>query len=1416
MSATSSPAASPSSRGYASPSPPRSPGIDLTVTPRTKIKLMLASMEDSDSDSAEPVSRLKLKPSPKQKGSPGRSTSTPAVNDDEDDEDDMPVVRHRARNTNKTVDSDNDDVDMQDVNTAIPKMSAADRIRQQLYGNKADTDEDQASDKDDEEETPKPARRRLLKKKSSPIRTQLTSPARGLAISASSPPKGSSPPKPLPQKKSGKKKEKAARKSKKSKKPATVESGSGSDAAAQSSDSDSDPLASLDEDDSLDNLFEEGKLMRLVNEKRKANQAKEAAEEAKRQARMEAAQLDEDDMDQIYSDGSDKPKTKRPAARKASKKAELEMRAETQRLARNQKLRLASPERKKLPVSDLWSILGGFNPKAPPATSQPDSSANSLPNTSEIEQSTSPSSTNVSPNAKANVDAAQGDQRVQEDAIVRDVNDMPSLEELMKESYAPKEETTAKGKERAVDQDVKMLDIPKGQKLGFSALPKLKDTQKPVVDEDSDSDDLEIIPPPVIARPVPKSDPLKDLRRIARLDHKDSGRTNRGRKGPVKDPNWEINLVKKAKEQIKADEEEKMNQLRAQGFEVLTEAEKVKEILNVENYIDKARQEADEQRERERREEARSRGIRLADLSEDSDEDDGSWQGSDDEPELSGSEDSDAESNAESEEAADEEMKEVEEVNVSGTPPSAQRPSSPLRLPESDDEEMAENLSAAPVNSRRQRARAVVKDDDDEDDEDEEEESTAKESITQVPSSTTTSPQKPAMFGNFQAAGLPISLTQMFNSSMESESVPASMPERSQKSVPFTGFGGQAPVIGLTQMFESSMDSQPVPASIPERSQKNAPLAGFGGQGPVLGLTQMFESSMDSQANGSVAQNRMDQLREDIPDSLNISQIPLEAPGQETQIGAQDSLLDLNYSQSQIQFEPESLLDPTISGGQRYIPEPTPDMGFQYDPAAAPPRFEIPQSQLTDTQSVSGTMQSGFTEPTVILSPEEPAPRRKKGKLIRKIRAQSEDVDGSENANSDGEDAISGQDEPANAFDILGKKKKKVKIVDNYDKKNSKAKNLFQEDAEESEDEYQGLGGNSDEEETDEEALAEMEEMIDDETKDLDDGQHAELDLKRAVVEDEKNVQKIMKDIKHGNLRKRRGQGFDLDDDSDDAEEERRERRRQRNAAERRRLLLQDDNISKLAENSKRQAFLKVIEEDRSNEKSFLDDEEDYDFAVHEDTQKEEETEVTDKVPDSQPIAVDESEKTEKTEKAENVNPRRTSKKRKTATSLQVQRTVSSLLDDGMDTFDPNLSSDSDLEIEGIDTLSKRPRLNYIDRVAEKRSATTTSDTAKQAFSRGSATDPTGVFKVPALLRRSTTQTISETTTVAPKTAFVETTTKMKKAKGSGATFNYQYREAAKQKSIEKVASSRRKEEKKVMGARRADAANVFNAGGFA
>ncbi|KAK6336557.1 hypothetical protein TWF696_002105 [Orbilia brochopaga] len=1388
---------SPSSGAYASPSPPGSPKIDLTMTPKSKIAALLAQF-DSDSDEQTPKPRTKS-PSKKQ-NSPPRNAA--AADDDGDDDDDMPVARHRTRPTKKaSIESEDDDVEMADADASSPqKMTAADRLRQGLFGNKGRAAEQDSDDNADSDDTPQQPRRRILKKKSSPIQSTRSSPARSIAKYLSPGPTTTNPAgqdgvtaKSKMAKKTKKRGDKLAKKkgSKKSKKPSGQENGSGSEVNSQGSGSDDGSLSGVDSDVSVGALIEESKLVQLVNQKRQANKEKEAIEEAKRRARLEASQSADNEGPITFSDsdndGKRSKKTKQPSVRKASKKAIFEMRAETQRMARNMNLQLTAPPRKKFPVADLWAKFGLKDPNAPRVQhaekSQPDALSSSIPNTSEVEQSSPPSSSSTSPKkTTAFPEPTTTEITVEKvDSIITEGDDLPSLEQLMQESYAPKDMASLdKGKGKAIEQDVEMLDVPADRKLGFQSIPKNK-LAKPFptivpklsaqANDDSDSDDLEIMPPPTVpaAKPVPKSDPIKDLRRLSKLNSPESKRKGRFGKNVGAPTDWLADLQRKAREQIKADEEERINELRAQGIEVLTAADKEKEMFG-EDHVEKARQEARELKERERREEARRRGVHLADLTDDS-ENDSDWQEDGDDDDLSGS---DSEGSGSGEEDIESEAEDKEEK--AGSPTPGQREPTPVRLSdmpkmiESDDEDSVERAPATAP--RRQRARAVVEDDEDE----KEDQVEGQEPTTQVPS-TMESPQKPVPFASMQAS-LPLGLTQMFNSSAEEEGVASSMAE----------------------------------------SKEDAPglFAGIKAQAPVMGLTQMFESSMDSQASDLGAQDRMDMLRGDVPDDLGISQIPLEPLKANTQAQTQGSMLDLAYSQSQIQYEPESMLQPMdISTQMSDYPDPTPDMGFQYNPDQAPPRFSM-GTQAMDSESVGGKQRvpSGLTESTVIVSPET-TPKPKKGRLIRRNRAASGD-EASERADSDSETALSRSEKTApNAFDILGKKSKKA--AETYDKKASEAKNLFQEAAEESEDEYAGLGGASDEDSNDEDQ-SELEDLIDNETMDTDDRGHAELDLKRNVAEDEKNVQKLMKDITHGNLRKRRGAGFDLDDS--DEEEYRRERRRLKNAAERRRLLMQHENISKIADNPKRQAFLSIIEGDREGERSFLDEEEDYDFGIHADTQTTDsqsaEKPATDNQTASPPTDLDpeNNSQDDKEKKETSGNPRRTNKKRKPKTLLEVQRSVSSLLDDGTDKPSLDDLSSSDLEIEDFDAMSKRRKVAVVDRVAMKRSATTTSETTKLAYYRGS-TDATGQFKIPALVRRATTQVTSETTTVAPKAAIAETTTTMKRVKAVGASINFQYREAAKQKNIEKAVGVKKKEEKKVMGARRANAANVFNAGGF-
>jgi mediator of replication checkpoint protein 1 len=73
----------------------------------------------------------------------------------------------------------------------------------------------------------------------------------------------------------------------------------------------------------------------------------------------------------------------------------------------------------------------------------------------------------------------------------------------------------------------------------------------------------------------------------------------------------------------------------------------------------------------------------------------------------------------------------------------------------------------------------------------------------------------------------------------------------------------------------------------------------------------------------------------------------------------------------------------------------------------------------------------------------------------------------------------------SNAFDVMRKSSKKKAELEDFDKKKSKAKEMVHEQAEESEDEYAGLGGASDDDSGEDDAY--VREMIDDEGgKDVD------------------------------------------------------------------------------------------------------------------------------------------------------------------------------------------------------------------------------------------------------------------------------------------------------------------------------------------
>lgn len=237
------------------------------------------------------------------------------------------------------------------------------------------------------------------------------------------------------------------------------------------------------------------------------------------------------------------------------------------------------------------------------------------------------------------------------------------------------------------------------------------------------------------------------------------------------------------------------------------------------------------------------------------------------------------------------------------------------------------------------------------------------------------------------------------------------------------GFDKSSPQLGLTQMFAGTMaESEPeslidLPSTLPDF---DAPIAD-GSQDMVVHDSQ----SADTQDGGPSLMPADEQV------NLGVSQFPSQAMNEPSQ-----------FSQ---------------------FPDPTQDMGFQ-----------------TSNSQVVLPLASESTVTTVRLVTESPiAP--KKGRLRRKNQDETmavpSDIDEEEAVPEVGSDSDGEQDLSANAFSIM-RKARRQNAMDDFDKKKSDARKMVDEQADESEDEYAGLGGASDDE-SDEDGDAEMAEMID-------------------------------------------------------------------------------------------------------------------------------------------------------------------------------------------------------------------------------------------------------------------------------------------------------------------------------------------------
>lgn len=244
-------------------------------------------------------------------------------------------------------------------------------------------------------------------------------------------------------------------------------------------------------------------------------------------------------------------------------------------------------------------------------------------------------------------------------------------------------------------------------------------------------------------------------------------------------------------------------------------------------------------------------------------------------------------------------------------------------------------------------------------------------------------------------------------------------------------------------------------------------------------------------------------------------------------------------------------------------------------------------------------------------------------------------------------------------------------------------------------------------------------------------------------------------------LRKRRrggdGHDFDLSDSDDGGEARRRMKRRQ--FAKMQKALFADERIGKIAENPRNAAFLKSIEDmNNDDEWNFDDNFADTTSTSGDDSQSQGVSQADQAIPDSQPPTTGRKRsRTEDHAPRPAPNERRAKDSTRPSSLAEVRRSLSTLLDEpnaSTGSVIPATEMGSDSEGEG-----ERPSTSHsnkenrragrhisgavVDRITLKRSSSSslstnsTSATTKLAFTAPS-TAGSG-FKVPALLRRATT-----------------------------------------------------------------------------
>ncbi|KAL2868640.1 uncharacterized protein BJX67DRAFT_349958 [Aspergillus lucknowensis] len=513
----------------------------------------------------------------------------------------------------------------------------------------------------------------------------------------------------------------------------------------------------------------------------------------------------------------------------------------------------------------------------------------------------------------------------------------------------------------------------------------------------------------------------------------------------------------------------------------------------------------------------------------------------------------------------------------------------------------------------------------------------------------------------------------------------------------------------------------------------------------TMSLTQAFAGTL-------VTSQDMSQENATIPPSLPDpdSQIVIK-DSQEQRAGLTDAFAGYWQPDARVSESPALRSVSQTS----YIPDPTQDAGFVLSP------FD-PNKRFLDTPT--------STIETVLVDQNHSPVASKNRKNLR--RGKAPELSAIE------EQEESGFEIDASAFDVMKKVAKAKKRSDDFDRNKSKAREVVEEAAEESDDEYAGLGGASDDDADDEENAYDREMINDNSGENVDAKQLAALNALHQRNADEKSVAKLLKDITTGAFRRRRGNDDEFDLDDSDDELLARQRQKQREFARMRNALLADEKIGEIAENPKKAAFFKAIE-DRDD-----GDDVGFDFLGYDqESSTQNDPSSQDGTTEAQPAAESNKRKRPLEPAAADVNNRppphlrrkpASAMSKKPATLAEIRETVSFLTErPEYDSFQEDASVDENQEEphvgeEGTEETEEPPLMTsrqrepsaaprhprrtrgpVVDRLALLRqassnSATSASSNTRFAFHTGSANDKISSFGFrPPILRKTTTTSSS-------------------------------------------------------------------------